>query len=480
MKRSNHVRRGVMLVVAMVAALFSPARADEGLVATSSALTDAEKMKIRDLVFTMWKIQREDNQFETLDACLNPPTQTGPQSCYEVTPPSPPFPGGGPLRTADALRHYLEMMRTNKLCKDSATWGAWTYPRPGKSNDTVGISSHFLTIWCDPAADPCDRAEAKFLIMNDLANEITHVFQKPTPVTDDMGNPVPATVIDQTHCDNERDSDVMSEKFMNRLLDRLTFSNGTPHTTLGEIELEGRGGECVAKCLMDLGVTSAADIACVVDKVKAERDRMTDRRTNLFDNAINNTNSWSALYYDGLYQSPALLKVDDSMLQTMRQLKLMYGSLMITITIPADGKVPIGYIVTVNAQGQVIIIVITMGANGAICFHTWRDTNNNGLPDTGPSTTAIPGFPWFGSVVPTYGATWLAHTHIDPLGTGDTLLVHDRQNGRLAAFDLGPDGVPTGTERTLLLSPMITSPEFAGPSSGGFHHLHPASCRARC
>lgn len=68
-------------------------------------------------------------------------TQTG----YEPTKGRPPF-ADHPTKITEALRHYIEMMRTGKLLlKDPCNGGAsTTLGKPGINNDTVTISGKFL------------------------------------------------------------------------------------------------------------------------------------------------------------------------------------------------------------------------------------------------------------------------------------------------------------------------------------------------
>jgi hypothetical protein len=264
--------------------------ADDARVATSSALTDAEKAKVRELVKLMWKMAREDGLTETLDDCLNPMGQGGDQTCYETTTRRPPF-GSGPTRMTEALRHYLEMMRNNKLCKDSAiSAGGWTYPSPGLGADSVGISKALLDTWCNPMANSVERAKAKFWIMATLANEAAHVYQKRAPA----GSTAP--VRDRIACDAERDSDIMSIKYLMRTISRMTDANGNPLTSLDDIEAMGSVGRCLAMCLRDLGVDTAPEIADVVAWLKDRKAVYEDRKANLFENQISQAQSWRRLY----------------------------------------------------------------------------------------------------------------------------------------------------------------------------------------
>ncbi|HMN41529.1 MAG TPA: GC-type dockerin domain-anchored protein [Phycisphaerales bacterium] len=446
------------------------ARADDPAANPPTALTDAEKAKIKDLVKLMWKMQRDAAPNETLDGALNPPGQGGLQTCYETTTHPPPFNATNPTKITDALREYLKMMRNDKLVKDPCIWGAATWPKPGLGNDKVAISGKVLALWCDPLEAPAVRAKAKMQMMASMANEISHVYQKPAMAA--AGDPpyTPAQV-DLVECDDERDSDIMSIKFLQYAKSLLTTPLGVPHTSLAQISAEGRSGECLAECLMNLGADTPAELADITAFVCARLDHYTDRESNLFSNAINNTNSWSALYYDGLYHSPLRLKVDLSMILT-RMIRLCYDNIFFNITVPNDGKAIVNYIVTVNKNGRVIIIVITMGADGSICFHTWEDTNDNGVPDTGPTTVAIPGFPFFGDAVPALHDGWLLHPPFVGLGFNDTLAYHDRRNGSLTVFDMNNAGVPTGAYRTLLRGTLIADPLAGNPSAGGYKSLH--------
>lgn len=425
-----------------------------------TALSDAEKAMVRELVKLMWKMQREIGANQTLDDVLNPMGQGGTQTCYEITNRKPPF-GSGPTKMTEALRYYLEMMRSNRLCKDSGiSGGGWTRPRPGLGNDRVGISKDLLDTWGDATKPAAERAKAKLSIMATLANEIAHVYQKAAPA-----GSTPAT-IDQTGCDDERDSDCMSIKYLMATLDRLTNAGGMPHMTLEDIEDEGTAGACLAMCLRNLGVNTAEAIAEVVDFVKARLAHYEDRKANLFENQINQMRSWRALYYDGLYKSPLRLKVDTSMI-AMRKLKLNYNGTVFEITVPEDGKQIVGYIVTVNKDSEIVIIVITRGTNGSICFHVWRDTNANGTPETGPTTTAIPGFPFFGDLQPDVFHINPIHAPLNGLSYNDSLLLHDQRNGHVSVFELNNQGAATGMHRMLLRSPLIADPLLGNPSAGG-------------
>lgn len=463
MQRTSGLMRRLVITGAAAGALCVGLPAAQGDVPGNprrTALSDAEKARVRDLVKLMWKMQREDGMNETLDQALNPAGQGGTQTCYEITNRKPPF-GSGPTKMTEALRYYLEMMRSNRLCKDSGiSGGGWTRPRPGLGNDRVGISKDLLDTWGDATKPAAERARAKLSIMATLANEIAHVYQKRSPA-----GSTPAT-IDQIGCENERDSDCMSIKYLMATLERMTNSSGMPHMSLEAIEEEGTAGTCLAMCLRDLGVDTAAEIAEVVDFLKARKAHYEDRKANLFENQINQMQSWRALYYDGLYKSPLRLKVDTTML-AMRKYKLDYNGTVFEIMVPEDGKQIVGYIVTVNKNSEVVIIVITRGADGSICFHMWRDSNNNGTPETGPTTTAIPGFPFLGDVLPAAFDVTPIHSPLAGLGYNDALALHDRRNGNVAAFELDNQGAATGTHRVLLRSTLIADPELGNPTAGG-------------
>jgi len=450
------VRRAAILA-ALAGALAAP-----GLALANDAMTAGEKMKMRELIKLMWKMQREDAPNATLDGVLNPMGQGGTQTCYAETDRRAPF-GRGPTKVTEALRHYIEMMRTNKLCKDSTiSGGGWTSPKPGLGNDEVGISAGQLATWCDATKPAAERAIAKFRIMATLANEIAHVYQKPAPV-----GSTPAAA-DAIGCDDERDSDCMSINSLLAALARATDANGDPHATLAGIEAEGRAGECLAMCLRDLGVDTAAEIAAVVADLKARLAHYQDRKANLFENQINQAASWSSLYYDRKYKSPLLLKVNATDFRTMRMLTFMFGANMFTITLPNDGKIPLTYIVTVDKMSRIVVIVITINpATGAMCFHTYTDTNANGTPETGPASVVIPAAVT-PRALPNREDALMIHTEIAAMNQNDTILLHDQLLGSLHAFEINDDAVATGVVASMLESPLIANPNAGNPSAGGY------------
>ncbi|MCC6284384.1 MAG: hypothetical protein IT439_03635 [Phycisphaerales bacterium] len=443
------------LMVSVAAGLATSAAAE-------TAMTDAEKMKMRDLIKIMWKMQWEDGNTDTLEGALNPMGQGGRQGPYEPIDRRPPF-GRGPVRITEAYRHYLELMRTNKLCKKVGQKnGGYTAPKPGYKNDEVGIAGDLLATWCDPAADPVQRAKAKFWIGATLANEITHVFQAmPAPG-------LTAAEKDAEACDNERDSDCMTIMYLEQLLKRLTDAAGDPHASLAAIEAEGHAGKCIAKCLMELGVDTAAEISGLVTEIRALLAHYTDRKNNLFENQINQTKSWEELYYGRKYKSPLRAIVDARDLQSMRKITVTWGATSIMLMVPNDGKIPIAYFVTVDSNSRLVLIVITLNPlTGEICTHTWTDTNANGTPETLSASVVIPGA-LTARPVPHHEDVDVFHVPMPVLGQADTLLVHDTLRGSLHAVEIDPSVVPTGTVLTLLDNTAIANPDAGDPLAGGF------------
>lgn len=426
-------------------------------------LTDAEKAKIRELVKLMWKMATDtpEHNAETLDACLNPPTQMGSQSTYEKSH-SKDF-GDSNARIADAVRIYLQMMRSNNLQKNPCSGGGGaTSMQPGLDNDKVQISGKLLATWCDPTATAQARASAKFWIMATLANESTHVYQKDPPFGTPPWDPV--------RCDEERDSDLMSIKFLERLKSLLTDSSGNPRT-LAQISAQGRAGQCLAMCLMNIGVDTPAELADIVADVMARYCFYVDRETNLFNAAINAGMSWRQLYYRHTYANTGKLGVDDTMFPTMRKLKLPCGpGAPVVLMVPEDGKTVVSYTVTTDSMGRTIIIVVTRGADGSMCIWTFTDTNGDGVPENNPSGVAFPPI-FIADILPAYHDVWTFSLHLNSIGFNDSILLHDRRNGSLAAVELTDAGTATGAFRFLLRSPLIALPSPSNPTAGPFHTL---------
>jgi hypothetical protein len=455
----------ICIVVAVtVLATGSRLRAAPPCDPTPVNLSDAEKAKIRELIKLMWKMATDtpDHTGETLDACLNPATQMGTQGMYEKSH-SKDF-GDSNARIADAVRVYLQMMRSNNLQKNPcSSGGAATTMQPGLNNDKVEISGKLLATWCDPTASAKDRASAKFWIMASLANEATHVFQKEDPAWT-------AAQWDPVRCDEERDSDLMSIKFLSRLKGLLTDSMGNPRT-LAQISAQGRAGECLVMCLTNIGVDTAAELADVVADVMARLDFYVDREANLFSNAINNGNSWYQLYYKHKYKSPARLKVDDSMFTTMRKLKVTWGAVgPVELVVPEDGKAVVSYTVKVDAMGRVIVIVVSRGLDGSVCIWTFTDTDGDGVPENNPVGTAFPPI-IIGDPFPAFHDVWILDAHLNSLGFNDTILLHDRRVGSLAVFEISDAGIATGAFRFLVRSPLIAIPTPDNPTAGPFRNL---------
>ncbi|HVU63021.1 MAG TPA: GC-type dockerin domain-anchored protein [Phycisphaerales bacterium] len=453
-----------VLALTVVAAHPRALRAAPPCDPTPVNLTDAEKAKIRELLKLMWKMSSDttEHRTETLNACLNPATQTGTKAKYEKSH-SKDF-GDSDARIADAVRHYLQMMRSNTLQKNPCSGGGGaTTMQPGLENDKVEISGKLLATWCDPAASAKARASAKFWIMATLANEMTHVYQKDEPA---WGTPD----WDPARCDEERDSDLMSAKFLMRLKGLLTDSMGNPRT-LAQISAQGRAGECLVMCLTNIGVDTPAELADVVADVMSRLDFYNDREMNLFQNAIDNGISWYDLYYNHKYKSPARLRVDDTMFTTMRKLKVTWGGVgPIDLVVPEDGKTIVSYTVKVDAMGRVIVVVVTRGADGSFCVWTFTDTDGDGVPENNPVGTAFP--PVFtGDPIPGFHDLWILDAHLNTIGFNDSVLLHDRRTGSLSAVELSDSGVATGAFRMLVRSPLIARPTPSNPTAGPFFTL---------
>ncbi len=437
----------------------SPARA------APEDLSDGEKAKIRSMLTLMIKMQCETSApLETIEDCLDQGGENAAE--YDELPSS----AGGTFKPTVkyAISQYFSMLRgTNRLQKDGRSAGGSTdWAGGGIDGDKVIISGKLLEKWCDTAnnVDPCDQAAAKFWIMATLANEAAHVFQVPMAL-DTVPN-------DRKRCDAERDSDAMTLKFLNEVVARMTDGAGAAHDSLADIRAEGEAGKLLAKCLEDMGVDTAQEIADTLKKLKDRRDTYQDRKENLFENSIAGNRSWRQLYYGRQYRSPLKLRKDLSNLVTRREVVVTYGSNSRTITIPNDGKIPISVAATVDNQSRLVLIVVTLNPlTGEMCIHTWTDTDRDGLPGGAPNSVTIPAPPSGPRDVPEAPGD-IAHVEgvADGLGFAHGYMLHDRLNGALTAIETDEDWNPTGRAVEMFRDPLIASIEV-NPDAGNYFEL---------
>jgi hypothetical protein len=435
-----------------------------------TALTAMETKKVEALLDIMIQLDAEMSATSmTFRACLNPAGQSGVQTEYEKvgTPPRDPT-------IAEGLKHYKEMIKAGKVVKSQKQMAGTATTRvvKGIDNDVVTLSQADIDTWCDMGASSVDRAKAKLSILESLANELAHVYQ-----CQPMG--LSAMDKDKAACDAERDSDILDAKFTRAFFERLFAPPGpdetdpVPHDTLAEIEAEGKAGKLMAKCLMDLGVDTPAELQAFYEMADWADQQIRDRRDNLFGNEIAGGRSWRAAYVDGKYRSPLLLQWDRDFgaLRNDRILDLKFMNQSIRLTVPDDGKRPTGEVViTRNADGKITVTVYTRAPDGTRCSHTWTDSDNNGLPDGNPVSKVLTTNN--ASAAPDDSSTCFVVPPIGGLGPNAWTLCHDRFEGVLWGFELDPQDIPTGLVIELARDPMLADPAFGTPGAADFWRLH--------
>ncbi|MBL8745115.1 MAG: hypothetical protein JNK58_02030 [Phycisphaerae bacterium] len=357
----------------------------------------------------------------------------------------------------DAINHIKNMLdKDNIVSKDMNGWGSVDV-QPGVDNDKIILRKKLLQEMCDPAASAADKMIGKLQLVATLANETMHVFQKWTEQTGNAGLP--------KLCDGEKDSDMSSIKALEPIVNALTDAMGMPHTTIAGVRTDPQYVFLLGLCMEDAGATSAADIA-KVQKAAKEKLGETSPRSGYkgrkdrfaFDLTPPFTN-WATWYYGGSDAFQETLseadidtrggsRITGDDLSTTRYLSLPPGQLIVQTR---------GYI---NELGQEMVINLATNTLGQVSIFGYRDTNDDGLPES------LPQFNWTLPIPPTGSPRPIYQLRIYPVYP-DTyrdrsagLTIFDPGTGSVLTLPLQPDGSSLLPPQFIFVHPALVNPDL--------------------
>ncbi len=334
------------------------------------------------------------------------------------------------------------------------------FRRDGQDSDRIDLERHLVQEFTDAGlGTPREKAIAKMQIMATLANELTHVFQNTTGLTN------------KQDCDSEADSDSFSIKVLTAFRDALTRddASGLANTNLDAIKNDAQAIAGFDNCLGEIDVSSAADIQAILDAVNAKLGSETTadgyvRRRKRFRDDVTGALDWSRWYRGGNDGEPALFTVEDV---ALRQGFYATGADGTDTFVPAVAP---GFSVCDSVgfsifSGVTVFAVATADSSGARTVSLFTDNDNDEVPElssqldiafaAGPFGLAdmndmllIPG----------------AAPDFDVPGVSDHLIMYDRTTGRVRLIQLTSTGSLLTIPSALFQDPLLTN-------AGGFTHF---------
>ena len=352
----------------------------------------------------------------------------------------------------DAINHLKGMLDRDNIRTDALGGFGTVDVENGIDADVIVIRKGLLTKLCNAATPAAEKMEIKTQLVATLANELTHVFQK----WKGSANAI--------LCDGERDSDCMTIKALQPLLDSMCKPDGTPHTTVGDVRTDAQYVTFLGLCLENNGATSAADLAKVKDAIKkklgsdADPAKLTGYkgRKKRFGDTIAAGNMWND-WYGARRDEPVALQPTENEV-TGTSVRLVGNNL----TDVRDFNAPPGQFVStgagfttfVNPRGAMILA--TYDTAGARTFTIYRDDDNDGLPEAAPIGARVisPSSP---VVYQRYDINVFpeAPAQLNPMSPTPGVIIHDRRRGELYFLALQPDGAPQGVPVLILSDPAL-------------------------
>lgn len=358
----------------------------------------------------------------------------------------------------DMINHLKNMLdKDNIITRDSmAAWGTVDVKR-GVDADKIILRKKLLEDLCAAGTSAVDKMDLKLQLVATTSNELTHVFQKW------LGSN------NKQLCDGERDSDCASIKALQPLLDGMSKPDGSPHPDIAGINGDAQKVDGLGKCMMDLGVTSAADIMKVHEKLKnklGKEDADATKRKgykgrkqrfgeDLSASPVREWNTWYGGGRDGpaeefvheTFTGGGFTTVVGNDLTTTRAFTFALGhSLIISRAL-------------LNDSGQKVLVSAVVDSTGTRRLFAWHDIDGDGLPDlsTRAKTVLTATSPGSHDVfsMQIYPAV---PAELNAPGRADAgLLVFDRFDGSLHLLTLDPNGAPMGLPVELFRHPLLTS-----------------------
>lgn len=319
----------------------------------------------------------------------------------------------------------------------------------GIDGDVILINKLLLADICNPAKTPVERMVAKLGLGGTLANELAHVFQ---------AGPIATGGAEAMRCDMEHDSDVLSGKALQPLLDALNKPDGTPHTSLDDIGNDAQAVAGLKKCMQDAGISTAVDIAAVQAALIALIAHYAGRAAHFATDIASGTLLWSKWYYSGHDAFPEALAEEDDVLQQNAVMNGIAPGSTRTFTRPS-GEVVVVAPGGVTLDGRVCLVMASSGAGGARSLTIWRDDDADGLPEPAPiATVALPA-----SAVTTVRAIYDMEVHhrisgaLHSAGLEAGFYVVDHLDGSLFLVEQSAGGTPSAPARLLFQSPALAT-----------------------
>lgn len=395
---------------------------------------------------------------ETLEGCLN----QGGGNETEYT-----RPDGRIVTIDEAILHYGRMITDEppRLCLDNSPGSSLgsTTPADGLGADVVRISKRLMDRLCQTDANGGtteSRGDAKLDLLATLANELAHVYQ-------DYPDGLNASDRRKVRCDRERDSDVLTIKFLCRYIELLEKDGGTngdmAEDSLDDIaDNNGLPGRWLRFCLGQIGVDTAAELETHLMQAKSDKAAYERRKTETFADSITNNIRWDYRYYSRL-RRPEQAKV------TRVGRTISYDGNEVG-TVPNDGKNIVGRDVSFTETDPPcrVLRVFTADANGGRCVHTWVDKTSDATandPD-GDTKDGTPGL-YLGATVlatatrpapprqPADGDAAPAGERNEEIYFSSTV-IHDMYYGEIVYIETNPDGSTTGQSQVVVADGDIT------------------------